>query len=331
MLSAKDIRGLYAILPTPAKPGANRMGATDTVDLTETARFVDALIRDGAAGVIALGTTGECATLSRPDYEAFSRCVVETVNKRVPTFLGTTALGGHEVASRMKFIRDCGADGTLLGLPMWQPLTTTTAVRFYREMSECFPAVAVMVYANQRAFRYAFPQEFWEAVSREAPTVVSAKLSRPKDLAALIAVTGGRINIMPNEMTVHEFFALSPETTTACWATAAGMGPAAVVAMMDAVLKSDKTRVDSIAAEMSWANEPVKPIFRDPEVFAQYNIQVEKTRINAAGYCNSGPTRPPYDDLPEAYHAAAVECGQRWAQLQKKFSVASTASQKIAG
>ena len=325
MLSAKDIRGLYAILPTPAKPGANRTDALDTVDLDETARFVNALIRDGAAGVIALGTTGECATLSRPDYEAFARCVVETVNKRVPTFIGTTALGAHEVASRMKFIRGCGADGTLLGLPMWQPLTTTTAVRFYREMSECFPDVAIMVYANQRAFRYTFPQEFWEAVSREAPTVVSAKLSRPKDLAALIKSTGGRINIMPNEMTVHEFFALSPDSTTACWATAAGMGPAAVIAMMDAVLKGDKAGVESIAAEISWANEPVKPIFRDPEVFAQYNIQVEKTRINAAGYCNSGPIRPPYDDLPEQYRAPSVECGQRWAQLHKKFSDAAAA------
>ena len=98
------------------------------------------------------------------------------------------------------------------------------------------------------------------------------------------------------------------------------MGPAAVIAMMDAVLKGDKAGVESIAAEISWANEPVKPIFRDPEVFAQYNIQVEKTRINAAGYCNSGPIRPPYDDLPEQSRAPSDECGQRGAQLHKKFS-----------
>ena len=67
MLTAQDIRGLYAILPTPAKPGADRMDAEHTVDLEEAARVVDRTIRDGASGLIVLGTTGECATLSEAD------------------------------------------------------------------------------------------------------------------------------------------------------------------------------------------------------------------------------------------------------------------------
>ena len=33
MLRAQDLRGIYAIIPTPAKPGAERLDATDTVDL----------------------------------------------------------------------------------------------------------------------------------------------------------------------------------------------------------------------------------------------------------------------------------------------------------
>lgn len=319
MLSAEDIKGFYAILPTPAKPGANRIDAVDTVDLAETERMVDALIRDGADGIIALGTTGECATLSRPDYEAFARCVTETAGRRVPVFLGTTALGGHEVASRMRFIRNCGADGTLLGLPMWQPLTTNTAVEFYKNVSEQFRDIAVMVYANARAFRYTFPLEFWEGVARLAPTVVSAKLSRPKNLAELIAATNRRINIMPNEMTVQNFFDLSPDTTTAFWATAAGMGPAPLVALANALAAGNNDDIHGMAAEIACANQPVKPIFGDPEIFALYNIQVEKTRINAAGYCNCGPIRHPYDDLPDEYRAASQECGKRWARLQDKY------------
>src|SRR5712692_10548192 len=117
MLRAQDLRGMYAIIPTPAKPGAERLDATDTVDLVETARVVDRLIQDGTTGIIALGTTGECATVSREDYEPFVDCVLGTVNKRVPTFIGTTALGAHEVARRLRFVRERGADGTLLGLP----------------------------------------------------------------------------------------------------------------------------------------------------------------------------------------------------------------------
>lgn len=315
MLNADDIRGLYAIIPTPAKPGAGRLMARDTVDLDETARMVDKLIGDGCSGLIALGTTGECATLSQEDYEAFAGCLVDVVNKRVPTFIGATAMGGHETAKRMKFIRDCGAEGSLLGLPMWQPLTVDTAVNFYRELGELFPEVAVMVYANERAFRFSFPDEFWEAVVRVAPNVVAAKYPRPADLKRLISITGGRINIIPNEMTISHFFAEAPESTIACWATAASMGPQPTIELMNAVQQRDIATIKRLSDAMAWANAPIAPVIADKEVFARYNIQVEKARINAAGYCVAGPVRPPYGAMPADLTAASEECGRRWAAL----------------
>src|SRR5262249_53499956 len=173
MLQPSDLRGVYAIIPTPAKDGADRWDAVDTVDLVETARVVDRLIRDGVHGLIVLGTTGECATVTGSEYEAFTACVLETVNKRVPTFIGTTALGTHEVIRRTRFAAERGADGILLGLPMWQPLTVDMAVAFYQSISEAFPALAVMVYGNGRAFRFTFPPEFWSRVIEVAPTLIA--------------------------------------------------------------------------------------------------------------------------------------------------------------
>ena len=73
MITAKDLKGALAIMPTPAKPGAERLDATNTVDLDETARLAEALVRDGANGIMALGTMGECATTSQADYEALRR------------------------------------------------------------------------------------------------------------------------------------------------------------------------------------------------------------------------------------------------------------------
>lgn len=315
MLTAQDIRGLYAIIPTPAKPGAERLDATDTVDIDETERLLNALIADGVSGLIVLGTTGECATLSRADYETFVGCVLDTVSRRIPAFIGASALGGHEVADRLRFIRDRGADGTLLGLPMWQPVVDTEAVDFYRQVSETFPDIPVMVYANSRAFRYSFPVEFWRAIAREAPTVCAAKHSRPAGLVELIEASGRRINFVPHEMSVHEFHALSPETTTACWATSAAMDPAPARAMIEAILANDGAAIATLAEAIGWASAPIKPIVSDAELFAHYNIQVEKLRINAAGYCRSGPMRPPYDYAPADIHAACEECGRRWAAL----------------
>ncbi len=60
-----------------------------------------------------------------------------------------------------------------------------------------------------------------------------------------------------------------------------------------------------------------------PEVFAQLNIQVEKVRIEAAGYCRPGPVRAPYDEMPPNYAEASRECGRRWAQLCAKLKACS--------
>jgi len=141
------LRGLYAIIPTPARAGAERWDATDTVDLDETARLVQRLIADGAGGLIALGTTGECATLTGTEYEAFADCVLRTNDGRVPAFIGATALGLHEVVRRLRFVRAGGATGTLLGLPMWQPCTLDMAIGYYAMVAEAFPDLEVMVYA----------------------------------------------------------------------------------------------------------------------------------------------------------------------------------------
>jgi dihydrodipicolinate synthase/N-acetylneuraminate lyase len=320
MISAKDIRGMYAIIATPATPDAGRLDATNTVDLAETEKLINALIRDGSSGLIVAGTTGECATLSDSDYRAFVACVLETVNRRVPTFVGATALGGHEVYRRLKFVEEKGADGTLLGLPMWQPVTTKMAVDYYAEVSRLFPDLSLMVYANARAFRYSFPQEFFAALTKMAPTVTSAKYSRVKGLKELIVATGGRINFVPNEMAVHEFYAASPSTTTACWATASGMNPTPAVVLMKAIEAKNQDAIDTLAAAIAWANEPVVPLIDNAELFAQYNIQLEKTRINAAGYSKCGPVRPPYQDFPEEHAAASRECGRRWAELCRDYT-----------
>ena len=320
MLSATDLQGLYAIIPTPARAGAEKLSATNTIDLPETERLINALIRDGSRGLIVLGTTGECATVSNADYEAFVDCVMSTVKKRVPTFVGATALGGHEVYKRLKFAQERGADGSLLGLPMWQPLTTDMAVKYYAEVSKEFPKLAIMVYANARAFRFSFPLEFWVEVVKQAPTVMSAKYSRSQGLKELIAGTNRKVNFMPIDMGVAEFYSISPATTTACWATAAAMGPQPAVAIMDAIAKNDQARIKQLNDDIAWANEPVAPMIEKPELFAHYNIQLEKVRIEAAGYCKPGPIRPPYDVFPEEYAAGARECGRRWAELCKRLA-----------
>ena len=320
MLTATDFNGLWVIIPTPSKPNADRADAVDTVDLVETARVVDKLIEDGSDGLIVLGTTGECATLTRDEYEGFVDTVLTTVNKRIPTFVGTTALGTHEVVYRTRFAQDRGADGILLGLPMWQPLSVEMAVAYYKSVGELFPKLAIQVYGNPRAFRFAFPPEFWAAVVRAVPTITSAKYSRPKALLESQAASNGKVHFLPNDGGVMKFVDLAPETTTACWSTAASMGPEPALAQIRAIQAHDMDRSRAIAKELAWTREPIAPITADPEVFASYNIQLEKTRITLAGYCNAGPLRPPYNDVPDDYMPLFRENATRWRTLCEKYA-----------
>jgi dihydrodipicolinate synthase/N-acetylneuraminate lyase len=326
-LNADDYHGLYAIIPTPALAGSEHWGATATLDLDETARVVDRLIQDGADGIIALGTTGECPTLSSREYEKLVHCLADTVASRVPLFVGATAMGLHDVVGKLEILRAAGVDGTLLGLPMWQPLTEHMALNFYGDVAEAFPALNVMVYANERAFRFPFraATDFWRELTTRAPTVTSAKFSRPDTVATLREVTDGRINFLPSDMVADQFAAL-PGATTACWATAASMGPWPAKALIDAIVAGDEAETKRVAEDLRWANAPLDSMLSDQTLFASYNIQVEKLRIDTAGYCHAGPIRPPYAHVPDDITAAAVDCGRRWAVLCERYRPVVTGS-----
>jgi dihydrodipicolinate synthase/N-acetylneuraminate lyase len=261
---------------------------------------------------------GECATTSQDDYEDFVDCLLRIVRGRIPTFVGTTALSGHEIARRIKFVKELGATGTLLGIPMWQPATLDMAVKFYAEVSQAFPDFPIMVYANPRAFRFPFDADFWERVVAQAPTVMSAKFSSKAILKKVVDVTKGRVNFVPPIGLAYEFAQISPESQSTCWIPA--VGPQVALALMKALAAGDEQKAKTIADDIAWANAPHHAITGSQEVFASYNIQMEKILMGASGYCKPGPIRPPYNVMPDDFVKAATEGGERFAKLREKYS-----------
>jgi len=318
MISAKDIKGALAIMPTPAKDGADRLDAMNTVDLDETARLAESLVRDGATGIMALGTMGECATTAQSDYEVFVDCLLKTVRGRIPTFVGATALSGHDTARRIKFVKERGATGTLLGIPMWQPATLDMAVKFYADVAATFPDFPIMVYANPRAFRFPFGVDFWGGVVEKAPTVMSAKFSSKAILKEAVAVSKGRVNFVPPVGMAYDFAQISPETTTTCWIPA--VGPQIGLALMNALAAKNAEQAKAVAEDIAWAIEPHHAITGSQEIFASYNIQMEKILMGASGYCKPGPIRPPYNVMPDDFAKASRESGQRLGKLREKYT-----------
>ncbi|MDT5100273.1 MAG: trans-o-hydroxybenzylidenepyruvate hydratase-aldolase [Mycobacterium sp.] len=315
MLSARDVRGLLALPPTPCLEFTDWWDPeVNSVDLVEATRMARALVADGVGGIGLCGTTGECGALLWPEKAAYFGTVVDAVDGTVPVWCGTTALGTREVVRQMKAVRDLGGSGALVGLPMWQTPTPANAVRFYADLSEAVPDLPVLVYANSLFFKFDFGPQFWTQVCAQAPTVIAAKMGFVT--AEHLEAVDGRVALLAGEGgALGAMYRLAPQAVTGAWATSAAMGPEPWVAFLDAHARGDVDAARCVIEDIESIPLPVP----DFAAFAQYNAQMEKARINAAGYMNAGPCRAPYTDLPDDWVQAAESNGKAWAALRDKY------------
>lgn len=319
LMTAADVTGLWAIIPTPAKDGADRWDATDTVDLDETARVVEELIAKGVNGILTMGTLGEVSTMTWPEKQAFMRTAIETAKGRVPIFVGTSSLNTRDTIEQTRWASDTGADGTMIGPPMWCVTSIDMAVQYFKDVAEACPDMAIAIYANMQAFKFAFPIPFWARVS-QIPQVITAKLPPVPQMRALKLVTGGRIRFMPIDTEYYTAARSDPDFFTAFWSSSASCGPEICYALRDRVIEAHKTGDWTGVTRLSDAMElTVAPLFPPggPQEFATYNIILEKHRMNVAGWIKAGPVRPPYNVAPPHIFACAEKSGSAWAKINQ--------------
>lgn len=321
LLTVQDIVGAWAIMPTPAKANGSDCSATDTVDLGEVERSVEALVSAGINGLLTLGTLGECATLTWEEKRSFIATVVEIVNGRVPVFGGSTSLNTRESIYQTRAMSRLGVDGVMLGPPMWCAPDVATAVQFYQDVAQACPDTAICIYANNEAFKFGFPRSFWAKVA-EIPQVVSAKYLGIGALYADLNVTKRRIRFLPIDADYYAAARIDPDFCKAFWTSGAVCGPTPVLRLRDEI---DNARAggawDAAKATTDAIGKTYQTLFPEDSfrLFSMYNISLEKARIDAAGWMKAGPCRPPYYVAPEIYLEGARESGTRWAALDQEY------------
>ncbi len=151
-LTVDDITGVVGIIPTPSIATADQPGTAFSVDLDEAATLADAMVRGGGVDVLmTTGTFGECASLTWDELQSFVATVVDAVAGRIPVFAGATTLNTRDTITRGgRRLGELGADGLFVGRPMWLPLDDAGIVRFYRDVAEAVPNMALVVYDNPR-------------------------------------------------------------------------------------------------------------------------------------------------------------------------------------
>jgi trans-o-hydroxybenzylidenepyruvate hydratase-aldolase len=323
-LTAADISGAWAIIPTPAKPDAADWRAVDTVDLDEAARAVEALITAGVDGILSLGTLGECAALSLAEKREFIAVIVAAARGRVPVFAGSTALGTREAIEQTRLARDLGADGVMAGPSMWNQPDVAAAVTFYRDVAEAVPELPICVYANPFVFKFQFPPAFWAQVA-EIPQVIMAKTASAATYLRDQKAARCKIRLMPIDAEYYAAARLDPQTAVAFWSSSAACGPAPVVALRDLISQAkqdgDWAAALALTDKMAAALLPVIA-YGDWEQFQMYNVALEKTRMDEAGWMKAGPNRPPYHIVPERITEFGRIAGREWAALHAEYAVA---------
>lgn len=322
LLRVDEVQGAWVIIPTPARPGAEDWRARDTVDLDETARAVDALIAAGADAIMSLGTLGECATLTWDEKQAFIAAVVDAARGRVPVFAGTTTLNTRDTIEHTRRACDIGATGTLLGLPMWCGASVPVAVQFYRDVAQACPDTAICVYANPDAFRFDYPAAFWAQLA-EIPQVITAKYLGLGTLLRDLNASRRRIRFLVTNGDYYGAARMDPEFCTAFWTSGAVCGPAVATALRDEVARAKLTGDWTRAKKLADATQAASALLRPPggaQLFATYNIGLEKARTNAGGWMSAGPCRPPYHLVPEPFLEGARKSGRHWAEIHAQLT-----------
>ncbi|WP_416978893.1 dihydrodipicolinate synthase family protein [Streptomyces sp. T028] len=320
-----DITGVLAIMPTPATPDASDPSVLDTVDHAESRRAVDALIADGVDAVMITGTFGECATLTWDEHRAFATTVVEQAAGRVPVFAGATTLNTRDTIARAGVLADIGVSGLLLGRPMWSPCDDSAVVGFYRDVAAAVPDLGIVVYDNPVSFGGKISPKAYAQLAA-IPQVIAAKypVLGPSFLADLDAMAG-RMRLLPIERDWYYTWRWAPDAMTACWSGSASCGPAPAVALRDAIREGRAQDAEAIARGYRHAAQTFFPQ-GSFELFSKYNVQLEKIRIDEAGYLRAGPSRPPYVECPDTYAEGARESGRRLAALHRKYAAVPTAA-----
>src|SRR6056300_1689904 len=131
------IRGSLVALVTPMTDD----GAVDQVALE---RLVEWHIAEGTDAIVAVGTTGESATLDEEEHCHTIRRVVEIANGRIPVIAGTGANSTSEAISLTQCAKEAGADACLLVTPYYNKPTQEGLYKHHKAIAEAVDIAQIL-------------------------------------------------------------------------------------------------------------------------------------------------------------------------------------------
>src|SRR5262245_23479208 len=183
-------QGVIPAITTPFKPDLS-------VDADLLVKQVDALVRAGCAGIVALGSLGEGGSLSFDEKKAVLRLCREALAGRGSLVAGIAALTTAEAARLAELAREQGADGLMVLPPyVYKGDWRETKAHFEAVIAET--ELPCMLYNNPIAYGTDVLPEQLAELARELPNLVAVKESSAdvRRVTAVRAAAGDRLQVL---------------------------------------------------------------------------------------------------------------------------------------
>ncbi len=120
------------------------MNEDGSLDVPALRKLIDFHIENGTEAIIAVGTTGESATLDHEEHCEVIRLVVEHAKDRVPVIAGTGANATTEAIELTRCAEQAGADACLLVTPYYNKPTQEGLYRHHKAVAEAVPVPQIL-------------------------------------------------------------------------------------------------------------------------------------------------------------------------------------------
>ena len=132
------LKGSLVALITP-------MNQDGSINYEQLHDLIDWHIENGTDGIVAVGTTGESATLPVEEHLAVIEATVKHVNKRIPVIAGTGANNTVEAIALSKAAEQAGADYTLSVVPYYNKPSQEGIYQHFKAIAEA-TSIPMVIY-----------------------------------------------------------------------------------------------------------------------------------------------------------------------------------------
>lgn len=278
------------------------MTAEGGIDYTSMQRLVEFHVENGTNAIVAVGTTGESATLDEQEHCEVMRRVVQMARGRIPVIGGTGANSTREAIALTRCAMEGGADACLLVTPYYNKPTQEGLYLHHKAVAEAVPIPQILYNVPGRTACDMLP----ETVARLAriPNIVGLKeatgdLDR---LPRLRELCGDAIDLYSgDDETAMDFILCGGNGVIS---VTANVAPRAMGDMCAAALRGDRAGAAAINARLM-------ALHRD--LFVEANPIPVKWALHEMGLIPSGirlpltPLSPRHHDtVRRALHEAGV-------------------------